>query len=263
MLLYSRGDWSGEQLPPGLRDVRRPGRTVRRGARPRSSRRTATCSARVAERSSPTRAAGAGSRTKGGTARPAAPARRARRARASSSSRQLALGDACSPPRAAVPRERPDPRLPARRLRRRHLRVRQPAVLREHRRHPVEPADRRMARTANGGGYWLLASDGGIFNFGNAQLLRIGGRRCTSRSRSSTWSRHRPGRGYWLAESQRQRLRVRRREVLRLGRRRGTSRNRSRRWPSTPTGHGYWLATRAGPGPPVRRRRARTARPAR
>ena len=30
-----------------------------------------------------------------------------------------------------------------------------------------------MAATPDGGGYWLVASDGGIFSFGNAQLLRL------------------------------------------------------------------------------------------
>jgi hypothetical protein len=27
-----------------------------------------------------------------------------------------------------------------------------------------------MAVTPNGGGYWLVASDGGVFSFGNAQF---------------------------------------------------------------------------------------------
>jgi hypothetical protein len=28
-----------------------------------------------------------------------------------------------------------------------------------------------MAATPDGGGYWLVASDGGIFTFGNAQFM--------------------------------------------------------------------------------------------
>ena len=43
-----------------------------------------------------------------------------------------------------------------------------------------------MARTANGGGYWLLASDGGIFTFGNAHFYGSTGGVARQRSRSST-----------------------------------------------------------------------------
>ena len=59
-------------------------------------------------------------------------------------------------------------RLLARGLRRRHLRLRRRAVLRLHRRHAPQQADRGHGRHPDGGGYWLVASDGGIFAFGDA-----------------------------------------------------------------------------------------------
>ena len=34
--------------------------------------------------------------------------------------------------------------------------------------HRAQPADRRDRRNADGGGYWLIAADGGLFNFGDA-----------------------------------------------------------------------------------------------
>jgi len=55
-----------------------------------------------------------------------------------------------------------------------------------------------MAPTISGGGYWLVAADGGTFNFGDAPFLgsagdggkRVGGIAVTL-----------SGRGYWLAAS--------------------------------------------------------------
>ena len=49
-----------------------------------------------------------------------------------------------------------------------------------------------MAATPSGNGYWLVASDGGIFCFGDAALLRLHRRASGSTSRSSAWPRHRP-----------------------------------------------------------------------
>ena len=61
-------------------------------------------------------------------------------------------------------------RLLAGRLRRRHLRLRRRAVLRLDRRHRAQQAHRRHGRRRDGNGYWLVASDGGIFSFGDAQF---------------------------------------------------------------------------------------------
>ena len=74
-----------------------------------------------------------------------------------------------------------------------------------------------MAATPDGGGYWLVASDGGIFAYGDAQFY------------GSTGSIHlnKPivgmaatpdGGGYWLVASDGGHLRLRRRAVLRLDR---------------------------------------------
>ena len=41
-------------------------------------------------------------------------------------------------------------------------------ILRVHRRHPPQPADRGHGLHAGWGGYWLVASDGGVFAFGDA-----------------------------------------------------------------------------------------------
>ena len=43
------------------------------------------------------------------------------------------------------------------------------------------------APTPSGTGYWLVASDGGVFAFGDAALLRLHGRPSRSTSRSSAW----------------------------------------------------------------------------
>jgi hypothetical protein len=56
----------------------------------------------------------------------------------------------------------------ARRQRRRHLRLRRRHLLRLHRRDHAEPPITGMASTSTGTGYWLVASDGGIFAYGDA-----------------------------------------------------------------------------------------------
>ena len=58
----------------------------------------------------------------------------------------------------------------ARRLRRRHLLLRRRPVLRLDRRHPPQQAHRRHGGHARREGYWLVASDGGIFSYGDAQF---------------------------------------------------------------------------------------------
>ena len=58
-----------------------------------------------------------------------------------------------------------------------------------------------MAATPDRHGYWLVASDGGIFTFGDAALLRLDRRPSTSTSRSSAWPPPPTGSGYWLVAS--------------------------------------------------------------
>ena len=54
---------------------------------------------------------------------------------------------------------------------------------------------------ANSGGYWLVASDGGIFAFGNAAFYGSTGGHRTSTSRSWAWPPPPTARGYWLVAS--------------------------------------------------------------
>ena len=55
-----------------------------------------------------------------------------------------------------------------------------------------------MAATPDGKGYWLVASDGGVFSYGDASFYgSMGGTRSTSRS--SAWRHHQPAvTGWWL-----------------------------------------------------------------
>ena len=59
--------------------------------------------------------------------------------------------------------------------RRRHLRLRRRRLLRVHGRSALNAPIVGMAATPDGGGYWLVASDGGIFAFGDAALPRLDG----------------------------------------------------------------------------------------
>ena len=64
--------------------------------------------------------------------------------------------------------------------RRRHLRLRRRRLPRLHRRHALEQAHRRHGRRPRRLGYWLVASDGGIFSFGDAAFHgSMGGTRST------------------------------------------------------------------------------------
>ena len=60
-----------------------------------------------------------------------------------------------------------------RRLRRRHLQLWQRHLRRLHGRQVAQQAGRRHGRDLPAGGYYLVASDGGIFNFGGAAVPRF------------------------------------------------------------------------------------------
>ena len=64
-------------------------------------------------------------------------------------------------------------RLLAGRVRRRHLQLRRRRLPRLDRRDAPEPVDRRDGRDTGPAGYWLVASDGGIFSFGERRLPRL------------------------------------------------------------------------------------------
>ena len=104
------------------------------------------------------------------------------------------------------------------RERRRHLQLRRRALLRLDRRHAAQPADRRHGRDTDRRGYWLVASDGGIFSFGDARFYgSTGGIKLNQPivGMAATPS----GRGYWLVASDGGMFAFRRRGVLRVDRR--------------------------------------------
>ena len=57
-----------------------------------------------------------------------------------------------------------------------------------------------MATTNDGKGYWLVASDGGIFTYGDGNFFGSAGG-CGSRPRSSAWRPPAVGAGYWEVAS--------------------------------------------------------------
>ena len=123
---------------------------------------------------------------------------------------------------AALQGARADRGLPPRRDRRRHLRVRQPAVLREHGQHRAEPPDHRDG--AHRQRWRLLAAR---LRRRHLQLRRTRtstARRAVSAShnRSSTWSSTPSGHGYWLANANGSVYAYGDAKNLRLGRRAGT-----------------------------------------
>ena len=56
-----------------------------------------------------------------------------------------------------------------------------------------------MAATPDAGGYWLVASDGGIFSYGDAPVLRLDGRSTEQADRRD--GVHAGRQGYWLVAS--------------------------------------------------------------
>ena len=58
-----------------------------------------------------------------------------------------------------------------------------------------------MAATKDGKGYWLVASDGGIFAFGDAKFHGSMGRQASEQARSSGMAADPDGGGYWMVAS--------------------------------------------------------------
>ena len=104
---------------------------------------------------------------------------------------QLPRLDRRHPPQPTDRRHGRDPdrqRLLAGRVRRRHLQLRRRAVPRLDRRHRASTSrSSAWPPTPDGNGYWLVASDGGIFTFGDAQFHGSTGAHARSTSRSSAW----------------------------------------------------------------------------
>jgi hypothetical protein len=57
-----------------------------------------------------------------------------------------------------------------------------------------------MAATSGGNGYWLVASDGGVFSFGDARFFGSTGNLRLNRPVVGMRARH-TGRGYWFVAS--------------------------------------------------------------
>ena len=66
--------------------------------------------------------------------------------------------------------------------------------------HPLNAPVVAMAATPDGGGYWLVAADGGVFSFGSAQFLgSMGGQPLNQQIVDIAVTRD--GDGYWLVAS--------------------------------------------------------------
>ena len=146
------------------------------------------------------------------------------------------------------------------RLRRRDLRLRRrPSTARPAAIHLNKPIV-GMAADARRRGYWLVASDGGIFAFGDAGFSARG--RPPSTSRSSAWPPTPDGRGLLAGGLRRRDLRLRRRRFFgSTGAIRSTSRSSAWPPPSTEGATGSWPPT-AGSSPtatPVLRLHGRPA----
>ena len=133
------------------------------------------------------------------------------------------------------------------RRRRLHLRRRRGSSARWATSRSTRPSS-GIASTPDGGGYWLVAADGGVFTFGDAAVLRLAGQRLAQRAHRRA-SRPRPtaaATGWWRrtaasspSATRRSRARVRARRQT--GRRRWA-------WPGVPVATG-------SPTGPIRRRK--------
>ena len=103
-----------------------------------------------------------------------------------------------------------------------------------------------MAATPDGGGYWMVGSDGGVFAFGDAALLGLDRVAAPERAGGRHGGHRATAAGYWLVGARRRRLHLRRR-------RRSTARPAALRldapvvgMAATPDGGGYWLVASDG-----------------
>ena len=120
------------------------------------------------------------------------------------------------------------------RLRRRHLHLRRRRLLRLDGRHPPQPAVVGMAPTPDGRGYWLVASDGGIFTFGDAGFYGSTGNIHLNQPIVGMAATP-DGRGLLAGRLRRRHLHLRRRRLLRLDRQPRPEPSRSSAWPPPPT----------------------------
>ena len=97
-----------------------------------------------------------------------------------------------------------------------------------------------IAATPDGGGYWLVGRDGGVFSFGDAVFHGSpGGRRLAAPVVGMAATRD--GGGYWLVACRRRGVQLRRRRLPRLGSPGSSSPLPIVGIAATPDGGGYWL----------------------
>ena len=102
-----------------------------------------------------------------------------------------------------------------------------------------------MAATPDGQGYWLVASDGGIFSYGDAGFY--GSRRGHAPQQAHRGhGRHARRQGLLAGGLRRRHLHLRRRRLLRLGRRPCHLNKPIVGMATTPDGNGYWLVASDG-----------------
>ena len=102
-----------------------------------------------------------------------------------------------------------------------------------------------MAATPDGRGYWLVASDGGIFSFGDATFFgSTGGQPLNKPDRRH--GRHPRRQGLLAGGLRRRHLQLRRRHLLRLDRAAAASTSPIVGMAATPDGKGYWLVASDG-----------------
>ena len=97
-----------------------------------------------------------------------------------------------------------------------------------------------MERTADNGGYWLVAVRRRDLHVRRREVLRLDGRMHLNQPVLGM-ERTRVGQRLLAVRPRRRHLQLRRREVLRLGSAARTSRRRSSSMQRTPDGHGYWM----------------------
>ena len=123
------------------------------------------------------------------------------------------------------------------------LHVRERTFLRIHRPSHLNKPVVGMAPTSNGRGYWMVASDGGIFAFGDAAFEGSMGSPHLNRP-VVAMAATQDGKGYWLVASTED-LRLRRRSIRRIARVEPAPSPIVNMTP-TPDNNGYWLVSKDG-----------------
>ena len=97
-----------------------------------------------------------------------------------------------------------------------------------------------MERTRSGKGYWLFASDGGVFTFGDAKFYGSAGSRHLT-SPVVAMQRTPAGNGYWMLAPDGDVLRVRRRPQATATSAAAPTTAAPARLLVSPSGKGYWI----------------------